>query len=69
MASTGALGFWRRGPASPLALPIGWVQERGERSAGVRTFPPVAVASCGLVLVGLESLGEDAGRRRGCRTG
>lgn len=44
-----------------LALPIGWVQEREERSAGVRTFPLVAVASCGLVLVGLKVLGEDAG--------
>ena len=33
-----------------LALPIGWERERGDRSAGIRTFPLVAVASCGFVL-------------------
>lgn len=49
------------GVAYLLALPIGWVQEREERSAGVRTFPLVAVASCGLVLVGAKVLGEDTG--------
>jgi len=27
-----------------LALPIGWDRERGERSAGLRTFPLVAIA-------------------------
>jgi len=30
-----------------LALPIGWNREKEERSAGLRTFPLVAVASCG----------------------
>lgn len=38
--------------AYALAFPIGWDREREERSAGVRTFPIVAVASCGLALVG-----------------
>ena len=33
-----------------LALPIGWERERAERSAGVRTFPLVAIASCAFVL-------------------
>jgi putative Mg2+ transporter-C (MgtC) family protein len=33
-----------------LALPIGWNREREERSAGIRTFPLVAVASCGFIL-------------------
>jgi putative Mg2+ transporter-C (MgtC) family protein len=33
-----------------LALPIGWERERADRSAGIRTFPLVAVASCGFVL-------------------
>ena len=33
-----------------LALPIGWNREREARSAGIRTFPLVAVASCGFVL-------------------
>jgi putative Mg2+ transporter-C (MgtC) family protein len=32
-----------------FALPIGWNRERAERSAGLRTFPLVAVASCGIV--------------------
>lgn len=33
-----------------LALPIGWERERADRSAGLRTFPLVAIASCGFVL-------------------
>ena len=32
-----------------LALPIGWNREKAERSAGLRTFPLVAAASCGIV--------------------
>jgi putative Mg2+ transporter-C (MgtC) family protein len=32
-----------------LALPIGWNREKAERSAGIRTFPLVAVATCGVV--------------------
>jgi len=32
-----------------LALPIGWDRERSERSAGLRTFPLVAIASCGFI--------------------
>lgn len=43
-----------------LALPMGWDRERQERSAGVRTFPLVAVASCGFVLVALRVLGSDS---------
>jgi putative Mg2+ transporter-C (MgtC) family protein len=35
--------------AYALALPIGWDRERKERSAGLRTFPLVALASCGFV--------------------
>jgi putative Mg2+ transporter-C (MgtC) family protein len=37
------------GIAYLLAFPIGWDREREERSAGLRTFPLVAVASCGFV--------------------
>ena len=36
--------------AYALALPIGWDREKSERSAGLRTFPLVAIASCGFVL-------------------
>jgi putative Mg2+ transporter-C (MgtC) family protein len=32
-----------------LALPIGWNREKNERSAGLRTFPLVAIATCGIV--------------------
>lgn len=32
-----------------LAVPIGWNREKEERSAGLRTFPLVAVASCGFI--------------------
>jgi putative Mg2+ transporter-C (MgtC) family protein len=35
-----------------LALPVGWERERHERSAGLRTFPLVAIASAGFALVG-----------------
>ena len=38
------------GLAYLLALPIGWERERADRSAGIRTFPLVAVASCAFVL-------------------
>jgi putative Mg2+ transporter-C (MgtC) family protein len=37
------------GVAYVLALPIGWDRERRERSAGLRTFPLVAIASCGFI--------------------
>jgi putative Mg2+ transporter-C (MgtC) family protein len=32
-----------------LALPIGWNREKAERSAGLRTFPLVALATCGVI--------------------
>ena len=35
-----------------LALPVGWHREREQHSIGLRTFPLVAVASCGYVLLG-----------------
>ncbi|HYW43503.1 MAG TPA: MgtC/SapB family protein [Bryobacteraceae bacterium] len=34
-----------------LALPVGWFREREAHSVGVRTFPLVAMASCGYVLL------------------
>ncbi len=49
-------GSFRIGPhllamavAYILALPIGWNREKEERSAGLRTFPLVALATCGIV--------------------
>ena len=38
-----------------LALPVGWYREREAHSVGVRTFPVVAMASCGYVLLGSPS--------------
>ena len=32
-----------------LAIPIGWDREQSENSAGLRTFPLVAVAACGFI--------------------
>jgi putative Mg2+ transporter-C (MgtC) family protein len=42
-----------------LALPIGWNREKEERSAGLRTFPLVAIASCGFVQAAESMAGED----------
>lgn len=44
-----------------LALPIGWNREREERSAGLRTFPLVAVSCCGFVQAAEGRLGTDPG--------
>ena len=40
--------------AYALALPVGWDREKEARSAGLRTFPLVAVASCGYMLFAVE---------------
>ena len=34
-----------------LTLPVGWERERDAHGVGVRTFPLVAIASCGYLLV------------------
>lgn len=39
-----------------LALPIGWDREKNARSAGLRTFPLVSLASCAYMLTGIEVL-------------
>ena len=64
----GVLGDWSDGfdhlvhllVAFVLALPIGWNRARAERSAGLRTFPLVAMASCGLVQTAVSALGPGA---------
>jgi len=40
-----------------LALPMAWDREKEVRSAGLRTFPLVAVASCGYMLLAMSILG------------
>jgi len=42
-----------------LAIPIGWDREKETRSMGLRTFPLVAIASCGYMLVGQSVVGDD----------
>lgn len=46
-----------------LSFPVGWERERHERSAGLRTFPLVAVAACALVAVAMKTIGPDAQSR------
>ena len=42
------------GIAYILALPVGWNRESKEkRNAGLRTFPLVAISSCGYMIVGM----------------
>jgi putative Mg2+ transporter-C (MgtC) family protein len=36
-----------------LALPVGWYREKEAHSVGVRTFPVVAMASCGYVMLAM----------------
>ncbi len=45
--------------AYALALPIGWNREKEERSAGIRTFPLVAVASCGFLQASEGIIGDN----------
>lgn len=41
-----------------LALPIAWDRAHHARSAGLRTFPLVAVASCGFILLSIDVFGR-----------
>lgn len=42
-----------------VALPVGWEREQSGRSAGLRTFPLVALSSCAYVLVSVFAFGDD----------
>ncbi|MBL8580184.1 MAG: MgtC/SapB family protein [Mesorhizobium sp.] len=50
----------RLGLAFMFAVPIGWHRQRNERSAGLRTFPIVAIASCGFAILAIEILGRNS---------
>lgn len=39
-----------------LSLPVAFDREKADRGAGLRTFPLVAVAACGYMLVGISVL-------------
>lgn len=47
-----------------LSLPIAWNREAEDQSAGLRTFPLVAVASCGFMLIGIEVFGTGEAQAR-----
>jgi putative Mg2+ transporter-C (MgtC) family protein len=55
--------FLRIGCAFLFALPIGWEREHEEHGLGVRTFPLVAMASCGFVLLGVTLDANDPAAR------
>ncbi len=60
------------GVAFVLALPVALNRELESRSAGMRTFPLVAIASCALMLIGirvLDTTGAEARVIQGIITG
>lgn len=48
------------GLAYILAMPVAWEREQNARSAGLRTFPLVAVASCGYLLLARSIFGGES---------
>lgn len=50
----------RVGAAFLLALPLGWERTLTARSAGLGTFPLVALGACAYLLIGQQALGESA---------
>ncbi|MEP7340122.1 MAG: MgtC/SapB family protein [Acidobacteriota bacterium] len=51
--------FFALGVAYLLSLPVAWDREKHARSAGLRTFPLVAVAGCGYILLAASVSGDD----------
>jgi len=47
-----------------LALPIGWEREQSKRHFGLRTFPLVAVVTCGFMLVAISVIDTTDGEAR-----
>ena len=54
------IDFLRIGFAFLLAVPIGWERHASERNMGLRTFPIVAMAACGFMLIAKNVPGSDA---------
>ncbi len=52
------------GIAYVLALPVAFDRDKASRGAGLRTFPLVAVASCGYSLVGISVLSSTGAEAR-----
>ncbi|RZV57578.1 MAG: MgtC/SapB family protein [Pseudomonadales bacterium] len=47
-----------------LALPIAWNREAQTRSAGLRTFPLVSIASCGFMLIAISAMPDTGSQAR-----
>lgn len=47
-----------------LALPLGWDREKSSRSFGLRTFPLVAVVTCGFMMLGISVIDSTDGEAR-----
>jgi putative Mg2+ transporter-C (MgtC) family protein len=56
--------FIRLSLAYLIAFPIGWDRERSARHFGLRTFPLVALVSCGYMLTGIHVLDTPDARAR-----
>jgi putative Mg2+ transporter-C (MgtC) family protein len=56
--------LWHMLFAYALAIPIGLDREQSRRHFGLRTFPLVAVVSCGFMLVGLTAIDSPDGEAR-----
>lgn len=47
-----------------LAFPIAWNRESETKSAGIRTFPLVSIASCGFVLIAMDIFSDASAQAR-----
>ncbi|MGW8192864.1 MAG: MgtC/SapB family protein [Desulforhopalus sp.] len=47
-----------------LAVPLGWDREKSGRHFGLRTFPLVAVVTCGFMLIGMSVIDSTDGEAR-----
>lgn len=56
--------LWHLLVAYLLAIPIGLDRERSRRQFGLRTFPLVAVVSCGFMMTGMSVIGSTDGEAR-----
>lgn len=52
------------GAAYVLALPIAWNREVASRSAGLRTYPMVALATCAMMLIGIKVMSSTGAEAR-----
>jgi putative Mg2+ transporter-C (MgtC) family protein len=56
--------LWHLGAAYALAIPIALNREKSKRGFGLRTYPLVAVVSCGFMMVGMSVIESTDGEAR-----